>query len=924
MFVAVAAFLLTQTLTKPPVLLEGAPPAHPAAAKDSAATVDLAIVIDEKGAVARVDVVTVDAASNADDFAWAALGAACGFVFAPAEVDGAAATVSVNQQLRFEPVVSATTEPPPTTTTTPTKTPTTTTTTTTFATGALMGRVRAQGTVVPLPASLHLSSNRRAEEQAAGRDDERDVEADEDGRFAVKVAEGPWHVEVSFTGHDASIVDVYVSGGAVEVLDVALHPREANGFETVVRAARTPPPVSRVSLSRAEVTGIPGTYGDALRVLESLPGVARAPLLGGALLVRGGLPADTQVMIEGVPVPTLYHFGGLRSVINGAFVEEIQFMPGGFPVKYGNATAGVVDVTTHALQADPFEAKFSVDLLDVGFFFGGTAKLSEVTALQLPDVRVGFAARRSHTEIPGSLVLATTTAFQLPLNFLPVPSWYDWQFKLESDVSDQVTLALFAFGAEDQFAFLGEPPNLGLGDDVDFAAVINALLGNRFTRYVGRATVRPIPGVTLMLQPFVGQTQRGLLADGVVVPLLAGDFFSPPQEQLDWGVRQETRARFAPWMELRMGLDAQQATTHVQRVDIAQNPTDPAEEPPLTAAFISSAAIWTDAIIEVGDVSIIPGLRGELSSLQFNDRDDIYDDGSTDRSIVDAVFVDPRLQVRWRPDSLLTLKGAVGTFHQRPRIQSAAFDIDGRELKSPQAVHVVLGLESQLADDLTLDAQVYTVRRFDLTRDRSRLFGGLQSQLGTPALPTLGSYDSDGVGDTEGFELLLRSKPRRLAVGQFFGWIAYTFSRSVVSLGDRREDEVPTPFDQTHNLIVVAKTTLPWDLTAGLRFAFVTGNPSPISDVVATGHDLTTNTYSPILSTLRPSRLPSYHRLDLRLEKTFVFDWYRVTPYVEVLNTYNWLNPEVLFPSGDYRQRELRVLLPGPPLLPLIGLEMTL
>ena len=48
--------------------------------------------------------------------------------------------------------------------------------------------------------------------------------------------------------------------------------------------------------------------------------------------------------------------------------------------------------------------------------------------------------------------------------------------------------------------------------------------------------------MTHTLQPYVGQTQRGLLADGVVVPLLAGDFFSPPQEQLDWGLR-ETRAR---------------------------------------------------------------------------------------------------------------------------------------------------------------------------------------------------------------------------------------------------------------------------------------------------------------------------------------------------------------------------------------------
>ena len=158
----------------------------------------------------------------------------------------------------------------------------------------------------------------------------------------------------------------------------------------------------------------------------------------------------------------------------------------------------------------------------------------------------------------------------------------------------------------------------------------------------------------------------------------------------------------------------------------------------------------------------------------------------------------------------------------------------------------------------------------------------------------------------------------------FFGWISYTFSRTAVSLGDKRETSVPFAFDQTHNLVMVGKVILPWQLTLGARFAFVTGNPRPTADSVTTRHDLNSNFYSPVLSSLRPSRLEPFHRLDVRVDRRFIFDWASVVPFLEIINIYNWPNPEIVFPGGDYRAREVRTLLPGPPILPLIGAEVEL
>ena len=60
---------------------------------------------------------------------------------------------------------------------------------------------------------------------------------------------------------------------------------------------------------------MPGTMGDALRAIENLPGVARAPFNSGLLIIRGGKPTDSRVFLAGAEVPQLYHFGGFTSIV---------------------------------------------------------------------------------------------------------------------------------------------------------------------------------------------------------------------------------------------------------------------------------------------------------------------------------------------------------------------------------------------------------------------------------------------------------------------------------------------------------------------------------------------------------------------------------------------------------------------------------
>jgi hypothetical protein len=149
-----------------------------------------------------------------------------------------------------------------------------------------------------------------------------------------------------------------------------------------------------------------------------------------------------------------------------------------------------------------------------------------------------------------------------------------------------------------------------------------------------------------------------------------------------------------------------------------------------------------------------------------------------------------------------------------------------------------------------------------------------------------------------------------------FGWIAYTLSRSEIDTSESRKSYQLTSFDQTHILTLVGQANLPLGFTFGGRFRLVSGNPSslPLGSV----HDLDTTNYNGFSTRPGWTRLPTFHQLDLRIDRKFVFDNFSLTPYLDLLNAYNQQNAE--FFQVDYRSRE-RELIPSLPILPNFGLQ---
>ena len=134
-------------------------------------------------------------------------------------------------------------------------------------------------------------------------------------------------------------------------LDVTLEPATLSSEEIVVSAERTEQiqettQMSTVSVPVRQVKSIPTIMGetDLIKAFQLMPGVRGGAEGASGLLVRGGSPDQTLILLDGAPVYNVSHFFGLFSVFNGEAVRNAQLIKGGFPARYGGRLSSVLDV----------------------------------------------------------------------------------------------------------------------------------------------------------------------------------------------------------------------------------------------------------------------------------------------------------------------------------------------------------------------------------------------------------------------------------------------------------------------------------------------------------------------------------------------------------------------------------------------------
>src|SRR6185436_12905676 len=211
--------------------------------------------------------------------------------------------------------------------------------------------------------------------------------------------------------------------------------------------------VTRRTLTINEVRQVPGTFGDPVRVIQSLPGAARSPFGTGVLIIRGANPEDSAVYVDGVRVPIIYHLGGLESVVSADLIDAVDYLPGGYGVRYGRSTGGVVDVRTKSLFPERNQVKVSTDLLDSSAMIAGRIGKNK-------SVGYAVAGRRSYIDV-------FIPFFTRDTGFYVKPRWYDYQLKVaRQNGPEGGELSAFLFGFDDVL-LVSTPEDFAQGTDQD-------------------------------------------------------------------------------------------------------------------------------------------------------------------------------------------------------------------------------------------------------------------------------------------------------------------------------------------------------------------------------------------------------------------------------------------------------------------------
>jgi TonB family protein len=823
------------------------------------ATVVLQIAITATGGVA--DVTVQGSAGPAFDVP--AVAAARQFVFEPAVVDGKAIPVKITYRYVFkfeEKIVKKTTAD--------------------FA-----GVVRDRRSKQPL-ANVRVAL-----------DTGQQALTDDEGKFSVPDV-APGEHTVTLSGEKLATVGTTETFEVAKRIDAVYEvdpKKEKSGGsadeeeELVVTAPRIKKQVISTVVQAEQATRIPGTQGDVLKVVENLPGVARAAAGSGALVVWGSAPTDTRVYVEGVRVPRLYHDGGYRSIVSSDFVKSVELIPGGYGPLYGRGLGGLVTVALRPLDEPGIHGSVAADTIDAS-----TSVRAQVT----DKLHVAIAARKSYLDT----VLSAVSSEDVGL-YVPLPRYWDGQARAVYSLAPHETIEVGGLISSDRTTRNNPNPDPSLST--------SSTSGTDFNRVYVRYEKHLADGAVIVVTPSVGTDATSL------VDTYGSTVTEVTNNSWVYALRAGWQGPVEKFLRASVGVDAEAQVSSLHRAGSIGDPPREGDiyvfgEPPPSQinyddwkTVIASVAPYAEGDFSLlGDtLHVVPGLRFEPYVTSTNKLTPPPAGSPNIAYTHEEGVIEPRLSVHYAFTPRIAGKAAVGIYHQAPQPEDLSSVFGTPTLALSTAQHYLAGGVFQFTDSLSVEMTGFLAEQQNLaTRSES------ESPLVGQALV------QQGIGRSYGTQFLLRQQQ----VGHFFGWISYSIMRSerrdAPNLGWRLFD-----YDQSHVFTAVGSYDLGRGFEAGLRFRFATGYPR--TPVIGAYYEASTDTYEPIFGPHNSIRIPPFVSLDARIAKRFKLGARsEAEVYLDVQNVTNHSNPEEIVYNPTYTQRGY---ITGFPILPVAGARLS-
>ena len=626
---------------------------------------------------------------------------------------------------------------------------------------------------------------------------------------------------------------------------------------------------------------VPGAGNDPLQAIGSLPGVTFGTGPRAAPAVRGSSPADNRYLIDFIPVGYIFHSDS-SSILNDNSNKDFSLDAAAFPAQYHDATGAVITANSR----DPY--------LDQG-----------QTIIDLSVLKASIFIEQNIDEKQGFYLSARQSLFQYYIeNFLDdedfelttLPEYYDYQGKYQYQISTQEKVSINLLGARDKAGILFDEDSdqvqqdPGLSGGAEFSDYFDSqsILWEQYNDQ-GGSHISSLSRLNRELNFAIG------LENKIDI------------NSVDYSVRSQWSSILSYQHELLWGFDYT-----LRDIDLnGRFDGPPCDEFRVDCRLVDS----TEAIISSDNItinSIDVNLAGNWAVNNFWTLTPgiaiAYDD------YTEQNFIEPKLQSRLLLNDDWAFTAAYGDYHKLPdNFGSYTKDFGNPDLKQTEATHYELGIEHQFNESWFWKVEGYYKDLNNLIV--SRASADSYPDLSAEEYNALPRYTNDANGEAWGFEFFTN----KILSDDWYGWLSIAYSetkRKNLITGESFKYN----YDQPWIVNLVSNYQLNQDWQVGFKWRYQSGQlVTPIIAAEDANDADNPGLFNPIYADLNSKRLPDYHRLDVRADRSFKYDDWQMDLYFEVLNIYGQENVVGYnYENADYSKRENETDLPT---IPAVGIK---
>ena len=711
---------------------------------------------------------------------------------------------------------------------------------------------------------------------------------DVNGFYSISdVPVGNYELMVSTIGFDTLVVPITILANQVISKQLYVTKTTVNLKAVEVSAEReaqkTEVRTSVTKITPKEIRSVPSVGGDPdlAQYLQVLPGVVFSGDQGGQLYIRGGTPIMNKVLLDGMIVYNPFHSIGLFSVFDTDVMRNAEIYTGGFPADYGDRISSVMDITTRDGNKRRYGGKISATTFSSKLIFEGPIKKQKENGGGSSSFLLSY--KNSYLDQSSKALYSYIDEDGLPFNF------QDFYGKVSLNGENGSKLNLFGFDFSDNATFR----------DVTDINWKSTGFGSNFI-LVPKGSNTLVDGVFSYSQYKTKQTEAGGLPRSSAI------------NGFNFGFNFTS---FIKKDELKIGLEVLGFRTELYQNSITGITYEQVENTTEFGSFIRYRISREKFVIE-------PSMR-----LQYF-------------ASLSEFSPEPRIGIKINAFEKVRFKLAGGMYAQN--LISAVSDRDIVNLfygflSGPESLPAEFDGETvetrlQKARDIIFGTEIDVTKHFDVNIEFFyKKFVQLSNINRDKVYPDNGIYadkpdylKKDFIieeGKSYGADIVLKYEFKRLYL-----WAVY--SLTFVDRYDGIRTYNPH-FDRRHNVNLVGSYTfgkkLDWEFNA--RWNFGSGFPFSGTQGFYEYLNFSGGLYSDpitdngqldyILGPLNEKRLPTYHRLDFSLKKTFVLS--KNSNLEVTASAINIYNRENIFYIDRIRDQRVNQL----PVLPSLGASMT-